>query len=163
MPLPKPSIPEPPRIDTLEGLAPRFREALELVLADMRAAGHHVRVFETLRTDERQEYLFGFGREYDDGRGAVTKAPTARNGWHFYGLAADVVQDDATPWVAPQAFWQDLGTFALARGLSWGGRWQVMDLPHLQWGRCRRSPTDLSHKLHAQGGNPAVWKRVGAA
>lgn len=162
-PLPLPPADAPPRIDTLDGLAPRFREALELLLADMRHAGHAVKVFETLRTNRRQEYLFGFGREYDDGRGAVTKAWSARGGWHFYGLAADIVQDDATPWIAPQAFWNDLGRFAEVRGLTWGGRWKMLDLPHVQWGRCRPSPSSQSRIAFDRGGNPAVWHAVGAA
>src|SRR5688572_5940877 len=102
MALPRPPR-EVPRIWSLDGLAPKMRRAVEAVLFDMKKE----RVFETLRTDERQRFLYGFGREYDDiiaPRGPVTKAKTAMGGWHFFGLGVDIVEDDATPWVAPNAF-----------------------------------------------------------
>lgn len=160
--LPKPPTPEPPRIATLDGLAPRFRTAVLAVLADMAAAGYHARIFESLRTNERQAWLYGFGRDYDDGRGPVTKAPTADAGWHYYGLAVDVVEADATPWTAPQSFWQTLGASGKAHGCAWGGTWKVMDLPHLQWGKCRVSPSSRSLELYQAGGIEAVWRAVGA-
>lgn len=159
LPLPPKEV---PRESRLELLAPRFRAAVEAVVADMQARGHAVRVFETLRTEERQAYLYGFGRDYDDGRGPVTRAASALQGWHAYGLAADLVQADQTPWIAPQAFWQDLGTIAEQHGCTWGGRWKVVDLPHIQWGRCRKSPSQRSRDLLSAGGLTAVWAAVGA-
>lgn len=155
--------PEVPRVSSLDLCAPRFAESVRLVLAEMRARGWAVRVFETLRTAERQRYLYGFGREYTDGRGIVTQAATAEHGWHFYGLAADIVQDDATPWHAPKAFWNDLGTITEAHRLRWGGRWKMVDLPHVQWGACRVSPSAHARALYQQGGPAAVWRAVGAA
>ena len=161
MPLPPPPR-EVPRIASLDDCAPRFAAAVTWLLDDMRLAGWHARVFETIRTNERQEWLYGFGRYWNDGRGVVTKAATAINGWHFYGLAADIVQDDATPWNAPKAFWNDLGEFAELRGLKWGGRWKMLDLPHVQWGNCRVSPSQRARDLWVRGGNAAVWREVGA-
>lgn len=162
MPLPRPPLSEPPRIFALDGLAPRFRLAVEFILADVRRAGWACRVYESLRTNERQEYLYGFGREYDDGRGPVTKVPTADRGWHYYGLAVDIVQDDASPWVAPQGFWQAIGAAAERHGCAWGGRWPMVDLPHVQWGKARRSPSARARILATTGGLPAVWREVGA-
>lgn len=160
MPLPPPP-PEVPRIWTLDRLAPRFRRAVEAILADVSKE----KVFETLRTDERQVFLYGFGRDYDDPigpRGAVTNARTAMGGWHFYGLAVDIVEDDRTPWIAPAAFWQALGLAAERHGCKWGGRWKRVDLPHIQWGRCRKSPSQRARELYASGGREAVWREVGA-
>lgn len=161
MPLPKPPT-EVPRQSSLEHLAPQFRVAVVFILEEVRAAGWKVRVFESLRTNERQQYLYGFGREYDDGRGPVTKAPTADRGWHFFGLAVDIVEDDETPWKAPQAFWQALGAAAERHGCTWGGRWKALDLPHIQWGKCRPSPSARARELHRTGGLEAVWRAVGA-
>ena len=83
-------LPLPPRevpmCRALDVLAPKFRAALEAVLAQLPDAI----VAETLRTPERQAYLYGFGRDYDDDRGIVTQAPTHLTSWHGYGLAADI-------------------------------------------------------------------------
>lgn len=147
---------------SLEVVAPAVRHAVERVLRRMVHAGHSPRVFETLRTQERQAFLYGFGRDYDDGRGTVTKVADADRGWHFYGLAVDIVENDATPWDASQAFWRCLGESAEAEGMTWGGRWKFVDLPHIQWGRCRISPTQAARDLYASGGREAVWAAVGA-
>lgn len=160
MPLPKPPT-EIPRIFSLAGLAPGFRRAIEAVLIEMQKE----RVFETLRTDERQRFLYGFGREYDDPihpRGRVTDAKTAMLSWHFFGLAVDIVEDDATPWVAPNSFWQSLGLAYEKHDCKWGGRWDRVDLPHGYWAKCRRTPSQKSRDLYARGGLKAVWEEVGA-
>lgn len=144
-------------------LAPRMRVAALAVVADMAKAGHAARIFETLRTPERQTFLHGFGRLYDDGRGTVTKVADVWKGWHAYGLAVDIVQHDATPWDAPQAFWQTLGKSAEANALRWGGRWKFLDLPHSQWGQAPVSPTPADAALAASEGIAAVWRKYGAA
>lgn len=154
--LSKPTIPEPPRIYSLGDLCPAFRERVEAIVADL----DRVRVFETLRTEERQQYLYGFGREYDDGRGAVTKAQTALRGWHAFGLAVDIVEDDATPWTAPMSFWQSLGLAAEKHGCIWGGRWQTVDLPHVQMGGIPVSPTPDIIALYRGSGVEAVWRKL---
>jgi hypothetical protein len=151
--------PEVPRIYTLDDLNPSFRADVEAILAEI----SHERVFETLRTDERQAFLYGFGRLYDDGRGPVTKAATARDGWHMYGLAVDIVENDATPWVAPMAFWQSLGLAAEKRGCVWGGRWKRVDLPHVQKGGIPKSPGPRQWDAYLRGGLPQVWADLGIA
>lgn len=161
MSLPKPPAEVPVQSGT-GGLAPKVQEAVERVLSRMRAEGFNPRLFETLRTAERQDFLFGFGRRYDDGRGIVTKVQSHLHGWHGYGLAVDIVENDATPWTAPQAFWNALGAAAEANGMTWGGRWKFLDVPHIQWGGCRVSPSARSRELLASGGPPAVWAEVGA-
>ena len=147
---------------SLDGLAPKVRAATKRIIQRMQEAGHNPRVFETLRTNERQAFLYGFGREYDDGRGMVTKVSDYLSGWHAYGLAVDIVENDRDPWTAPQAFWRCLGESAEAEGMTWGGRWKFTDYPHIQFGRCKVSPSDHSRKLYAAGGNEAVWRAVGA-
>jgi hypothetical protein len=157
MPLPLPPA-EVPRQSSLDRLAPAFRRAVEAVLADV----PRTRVFETLRTEERQAYLYGFGRQYDDGRGPVTKAKSALNGWHAFGLAADIVENDATPWTAPNAFWQSLGLAYEKHGCVWGGRWRVVDLPHGQWQGCTVSPDAYIREMYQRDGIEAIWGEVGA-
>ncbi len=170
--LPLPPQPEPRRISSLEPCAPRFRQKVERVLERMRLKGHSCLVFESVRTNERQAWLYGFGRTWEDAkpRGRVTNAPTAEDGLHFYGLAVDIVEDDATPWVAPNGFWFDLREAAEAEGLRSGQEWK--DSPHVQWksvlaGDGRRyfrgaSPTAALKELRRTGGEEAVWRAVGA-
>ena len=143
-------------------LAPRFKSALERVLATLRGLGHAPLVVETLRTTERQRFLYGFGREYDDGRGVVTHSSDAEETWHGYGLAADVVCATRY-WAASSAFWDAMGRACEREGLEWGGTWTFVDRPHIQWGPpMRRSPSPRAGRLLVQGGPPAVWREVGA-
>ena len=139
--------------------APKFEEAVRLLLKELPDTNG----FETLRTEARQHFLYGFGRDYDDGRGKVTEAVSALTSWHGFGLACDVVQKDATPWDAPEGFWDKLGACARRLGLAWGGDWKRRDLPHVQWGRCPKSPTDADRQLYRQQGIEAVWVKYGAA
>lgn len=140
-------------ISSLDSLAPRFRVALVALLVDMRAAGHPAVVYETLRTNERQAELYAKG---------VSNAATAWHSWHFYGLAADVIHETLY-WNAPAAFWSALEATAHRHGLTWGGRWpSIHDQPHVQWGRCRVSPSWRSKALFLTGSRPAVWLAVRA-
>jgi peptidoglycan L-alanyl-D-glutamate endopeptidase CwlK len=142
----------------LEVLAPAFRRKIDAVLE----AVPYATVAETLRTDARQQFLYGFGRDYDDGRGIVTHSETALDTWHHYGLAADLIHK-AKGWDAPMQWWQQLGAAAKAQGLVWGGDWTFRDYPHLQWGApMRRSPSPSAAKFLADGGVEAVWRVVKA-
>jgi hypothetical protein len=157
--LPKPPQPEPPRIWALDDLAPDFRVRIDRILAELT----HERVFESMRTNARQSWLYGFGRTWADAgrQQPVTNAKDALGGWHVYGLAVDIVEDDATPWQASTQFWQLLGAAAERHGCAWGGRWKALDLPHVQSGRVPRSPTSADRALYASGGVAAVWRKYG--
>ena len=72
MNLPKPPA-EVPVISRVNAMAPKMQDAVLAIVKEMADAGHNAKVFETLRTEERQAFLYGFGRKYDDGRGTVTK------------------------------------------------------------------------------------------
>lgn len=168
--LPKPPAEVPPCRD-LTRLAPRFRLALGRALAEMHRAGFDPVVHETVRTDARQRFLYGFGREYDDGRGVVTQSRAAGNTWHSYGLAADVISRSLA-WDAPAKFWRALEVAAEAEGLVSGADWDrndatnaaFKDLPHVQFGPpMRRSPSPYAAALYADGGCARVWREVGAA
>jgi len=158
-------------VRALDGLAPRFRSALQRVLLTLEGLGHDPVVIETLRGDARQRFLHGFGRLYDDGRGVVTHSHDADESWHYYGLAADVISSGRR-WDAPPPFWAALGRACARDGLTWGGDWngdgrsrdeRFLDRPHLQWGPpMRRSPSPRAARLMELGGAAAVWRAVGA-
>lgn len=167
--LPKPPA-EVPVCRATDLLAPRFRLALARALTAMHRAGFDPIVCETLRTDERQRFLYGFGRDYDDGRGIVTHSASAAQTWHRYGLAADVISRSKR-WDASAAFWRALEVAVEEEGLVSGADWDrndatrsaFKDLPHVQYGNgMRRSPSPRAAALFAAGGFEAVWREVGA-
>jgi hypothetical protein len=169
-------LPAPPRdvpvIDDVALLAPKFRSAVARVIDDMRSWGYTPRVFETMRTPERQSYIYGFGRVYDDGRGIVTQAPTSIDTWHGFGLAADIICERAL-WNASPDFWHVLGCSARRHNLVWGGDWnsdwssadeRFTDFPHIQWGGgMRRAPSSQAPVIVSQKGIAELWRIVGAA
>lgn len=147
---------------------PEFRAAVERVLAKMRSAGLAPLVYETTRTDARQLFLYGFGRDYDDGRGIVTRSRTAEDTYHGYGLAVDIVCAKKM-WDAPGYFWETLGKFAREEGLLWGDDWDndgipverdsnehLSDKPHVQYPHLR-SPSETAKQLRAAGKLSEVW------
>lgn len=154
---------EPPVNRALDCLAPRFHARVISVLSRMKADGYDPIVSESCRSNERQAWLYGFGREWDDGRGVVTMAPTVLHTWHGYGLAVDVISQTRA-WDASAHFWQSLGEAALAHGLAWGGSWaRFTDKPHIQFGiPMRQSPSSRAAQLLADGGVRAVWAEVHA-
>lgn len=155
---------EVPRDNSLGCLAGQFRKRLALVIAEMQSEGYKPLIYETCRTNDRQRWLYGFGRDYDDGRGQVTRSKNHDHTWHGFGLAADIIcAEDG--WDAPADFWNSLERACVKYGLAWGGDWPTMrDLPHVQFGLpMRRSPSPEAAALFKQGGNEAVWKAVGAA
>ena len=169
------SLPRPPAeipVDRdLTKLAPAFALSVGRVCADMTAWGYDPLVFEANRTDVRQRFLHGFGRQYDDGRGIVTHSQTALDTWHGFGLAVDIVSR-AYLWNADRWFWDTLGLSARRHGLVWGADWnsngrsddeRFVDRPHIQWGApMRRSPSSRAAALLQSGGMPAVWREVAA-
>lgn len=165
--------PEVPVCRSLDKLAPKFRAKVERAIARMRAAGYDAMVYETTRTRERQLFLYGFGRLYDDGRGIVTHSRTADDTWHFYGLAVDIVSASKL-WDASDSFWRTLEGIAEEEGLTSGSDWdrdrttaeRFKDAPHVQWFTpgMRRSPSDNAAILaRKDGGVVNVWTLLGAA
>jgi D-alanyl-D-alanine carboxypeptidase len=171
--LPKPPK-EVPRDVDLGKLAPGVRRKVDALFAKMRARGHNPMVGEVFRTDARQGFLFGFGRKYDDGRGRVTKAPTADDTQHAYGLAVDVWDADnpKAPWLPknPTRFRLDLHAICREVGLRWGADWDhdgstddetFKDWPHVQELAAPRSPSARDRTDRKAGNLKAVWARYG--
>ena len=118
-------------------LEPVMREKVQAILADAAVHGVALMVFETYRSEERQEALF------EQGASQLRKV-----GVHHYGLACDIVKS-----VGGQPSWKGdfslLGVLAHAHGLIWGGDWghpershSFVDAVHVQ--RCSLAKqTDL--------------------
>src|SRR5215831_10327267 len=173
--LPNPPA-EVPADDDIAKLAPRFAERVRDLIAEMERCGHDPVVAEAFRSDERQAWLYGFGREYDDGRGNVTGAATGARSWHRYGLAVDIMSK-ANGDSPPRGFWDDLRAIAEELRLTSGDDWDRdgipverdadehrADPPHVQWWTpgMRVTPSDHGWELLRSQGVEAVWREVAA-
>ena len=148
-------------------LAPLFAEKVFTLLADMKAKGHDPVVREGFRSDERQAWLYGFGRTWDDPgdpRGEVTNAPNGAKSWHRYGLAVDIVSA-AHGDSPPSEFWYDLRAIAHDLELTSGEDWRQQDDPHVQWWCSGMfvTPSDHAWEVLQSDGVEAVWDAVHAA
>lgn len=137
----------------------------ELRLAE---AGLPFRLFEGLRTWDKQDELYWQGRTKPGAR--VTNA-RGGDSWHNYGLAADYVLDGQPEkpglqwsWETRADFdhsgtsdWRQMGELAESIGLEWGGRWRRFpDLPHVE----KRYGLILADakELWSEGGIKRVWE-----
>jgi peptidoglycan L-alanyl-D-glutamate endopeptidase CwlK len=92
--------------------------------------GYDMAILEGYRSPERQDMLASMGS-------GVTNA-AAFQSWHQYGLAADcafvrngrIVISEKDPWA--MRGYQLYGEVAESMGLTWGGRWKMMDLGHTE-------------------------------
>jgi hypothetical protein len=107
------------RIDDLNLLEPTTRALVEQILASAATMGVSAIVYETYRSQERQQQLFDAG------------ASQLRSvGVHHYGLACDIVRDvggGEPSWKGDFSF---LGQLAHSYGMIWGGDWGNPAVPH---------------------------------
>ncbi len=111
---------------------PDFVQRLLLAFKIMKDEhGYDMALLEGHRSPERQNLLAAKGSN-------VTMAG-AWQSYHQYGLAADcafmrngkLVISEKDPWA--MRGYQLYGQVAEQLGLTWGGRWQMMDLGHIEW------------------------------
>ncbi len=112
-------------------LNPDFTQRLLTVFKIMKEKhGYDMAILEGYRSPERQNLLAGMGK-------SVTNA-AAFQSWHQYGLAADcaflrdgkLVISEKDPWV--MRGYQLYGEVAESVGMTWGGRWKMMDFGHTE-------------------------------
>lgn len=111
------------RVSDATLLEPETLTAVSAIINDALEQGHDLRVFETYRSQKRQDILFHRG---------ATRLRTV--GTHHYGLAADLVAyvEGEPNWKVSYHF---LGELAAKHGLVWGGGWSTFpDSVHVQ--RC---------------------------
>ena len=112
-------------------LHPDFSQRLLLAFKIMKERhGYDMALLEGYRSPARQDQLAQAG-------GHVTNA-RAFQSWHQYGLAADcaflregkLVISERDPWA--MRGYQLYGEVAESLGLTWGGRWTMMDFGHIE-------------------------------
>jgi len=128
-----PRFNSPNRVSDLNLLEPVTRQLVEAIVADAKAKGIEVMVYETYRSQARQTALF---------KRKATKLKVV--GVHHFGLACDIVKDiNGDPsWKGDFSF---LGKLAHGHKLIWGGDWgepgvkhNFIDSVHVQRCRVRR-------------------------
>lgn len=109
-----------------------FRQRLLLVYKMMREQhGYEMVLIEGYRSPDRQTMLAL------SGPGVITNAD-AYQSYHQYGLAADsaffrdgrLIISEKDPWV--MRGYQLYGELSESVGLTWGGRWKLMDFGHVE-------------------------------
>lgn len=143
-------------------LAPKFRTAVEAAIAECEAAGFDAFVYEAYRSNELQQIYYARGRTVRPPNRTVTNAKTNLYSWHGYGLAVDVISRSKL-WDQPEDWFRKVADIFKAHGCSWGGDWTSPDTPHMQWGKCKPSPSDLARLIIRQEGMAGVWRAVDAA
>jgi len=110
----------------------------------MEAEGHDPPVFEAVRIDRRQWWIYGKRRTVKE---CVAAGVAAAWAWamgkrassasshlvsvHGHGLAVDIISKSKM-WDATPEFWESLGRAAKRDGLTWGGGWKSpVDPPHI--------------------------------
>jgi hypothetical protein len=108
----------PTRIADLDLLEPVTRQLVGGIVTAAQNLGFQVAVFETYRSQARQEALYAQG---------LTQL--AHVGVHHYGLACDIVKiiNGEPSWKGDFGF---LGQLAHSAGLIWGGNWGNPDIRH---------------------------------
>jgi peptidoglycan LD-endopeptidase CwlK len=115
-----------------EQMDPEFVQRVLRVFKVMRDEhGYEMALLEGWRSPERQTLLAAQGAH-------VTQAG-AWQSYHQHGLAVDsaflrngkLVISERDPWA--MRGYQLYGEVAARMGLTWGGRWKMMDLGHVEW------------------------------
>lgn len=115
-----------------EQMDPEFVQRLLWVFRIMKEEhGYEMALLEGWRSPERQNQLAAKGAH-------VTQA-TAGQSYHQWGVAADcaflrqgrLVISERDPWAMEG--YRRYGEVAERVGLTWGGRWQMLDLGHVEW------------------------------
>lgn len=145
--------------NSLDVLPLGFRVAVECTMDRLKKGGWDPIVFETVRSDRRQQFLYSYGRTRPGPK--VTNAANASTGVHAYYLAVDIIHR-TRHWNHPRFFYW-VGQHAEACGLVAGAFWKKFpDFPHVQFGAWAGAPPQWARALIAQDSVAVVWKRVGA-
>ena len=116
--------------NNIDDLLPVMRRGVTEFTRRCEAAGHRVRIFETYRSQERQQQLFAQGRTAPGN--IVTNTTTSS---HMYRIAFDFIRADGRPgWDDSDGFFGKCGAIWREMGGTWGGDWRnFIDKPHCEF------------------------------
>lgn len=108
-------------------LTPNAQKACKLFLKRCEENGLKVRITETYRSQERQNYL------YEQGRTRKGKVVTwTKNSRHTSRRAWDICKDVKGQEYSDSGFFKACGQIAKELNITWGGTWKQADTPHFE-------------------------------
>ena len=122
-----------------EDLHPKLATMARQLVFDAYDAGVPILITQTLRSMDEQATLYAKGRTAP---GRVVTYAKPGHSWHNYGLAFDVavLKDNKPTWDTKVDVndnevqdYLEVGLLGEKLGLTWGGRWTFVDLPHFQY------------------------------
>jgi peptidoglycan L-alanyl-D-glutamate endopeptidase CwlK len=149
-------------IRDISRLKPAAKKACEMFMAECKRQGVDIFITETLRTKERQEYLYAQGRTRPGQ--IVTWTLNSR---HMTGLAWDIACNGKNLYDANTL--KKAGEIAKKLKITWGGDWSPPDTPHFEvkenWAPPVADDQQLEqsvHKIALYGVliNEAAWNRL---
>lgn len=144
--------------NSLAVLPPGMRAQVDCTMDKLKAGGWDAIVYETYRSDERQRFLYSYGRTRPGPK--VTNAKDASTTVHHYRLAVDIIHR-TRGWDHPR-FFKWVGIHAESCGLVAGAFWKRFpDQPHAQFGAWDGAPPAWARAL-VKDSVGIVWLRVGA-
>ncbi|MFD4706107.1 peptidoglycan-binding protein [Gottfriedia sp. NPDC058432] len=107
-------------------LLPAAQKALKLFLDECKKANLDVFITETYRPQERQDYLYSYGRTREGEKVTWTRSSnhTGRLAWDIAVNKPKDLYDSSTL--------KKAGEIAKKLGITWGGTWKQPDNPHFE-------------------------------
>lgn len=146
--------------NAISELAPGMQAPMIAAIEECHTKGIDALVHETFRSNRTQGIYYARGRTQIPPSHTVTNAKTNDWSWHGYRLAADIISA-SQGWDAKNLWFATMGAIFEKHGFKWGGRWKHPDMPHIQFGGCPDSPSDLHRSLLHNEGIEATWRAVG--
>lgn len=121
-----------PRCDDLNELHPYVKVLAEKLVAEAKAQGLNIKVIDTYRSVERQNYLYAQGRT-EPGSIVTNANGSDKTSYHQWRLAFDCIQNVPGKEYDSNVL-AKLGKIGQSIGLEWGGGWSgFKDAPHFQY------------------------------
>lgn len=116
----------------LNELHPKVKELAIKLLEECKKAGLNIKISETYRTKERQDYLYAQGRTRSGP--IITNAKgSAMSSYHQWRLAFDIY-NNVPGYLYNITVLSKAGAIGQKLGLEWGGSWTgFKDMPHFQY------------------------------
>lgn len=120
------------RCDDINQLHPYVKGLAQKLLDEAKKQGLNVRIIDTYRSKERQDYLYAQGRTRP-GRVVTNAKGSDMTSYHQWRVAFDCIQNVPGK-EYDNAFLDKLGKIGQKVGLEWGGNWSSFkDSPHFQY------------------------------